>query len=126
MRTIEKIERDCKIASGTCFDISDSEIEAAQVRLSQDIPDLLAALEKKECLLNRQAGYVNAQRTEIRVLKIMLARRDEMIHCLNRGHAYNVEDILRYDVEDIALQIHNAILAEKDATDEMGNDEVEQ
>jgi len=53
MRPRVKIERDCELASGTCFDISDSEIAAAQARLSQDIPDLLAALAKKDAEIER-------------------------------------------------------------------------
>ena len=61
MRTIEKIKRDCDIASGMCFDISDSEIEAAQVRLSQDIPDLLAAMAEDKMDYIEEAKTLFAQ-----------------------------------------------------------------
>ena len=63
MRTRMKIERDCELASGTCFDISDSEIAAAQARLSQDIPDMLgeiALLKHTGDLAEEALGFKNA------------------------------------------------------------------
>jgi len=64
MRPRVKIERDCELASSTCFDISDSEITAAQARLLQDIPNMLseiALLKHTNDLAEEAIGFKNAE-----------------------------------------------------------------
>ena len=69
------------------------------IRLAQDVTDLLETVEKKEYLLNRQAGYVGAQRAEIKALKIMLARQDAEIERLKADLAQSRSAITKLSRE---------------------------
>ena len=69
------------------------------IRLAMDVTELLAALEKKEYLLNRQAEYVGAQRAEIKALKIMLARQDTEIERLKADLAQSRSAITKLSRE---------------------------